>query len=147
MRTILSAFIFMVAVLGGGTMALSLLAQTDKPRTPRNEHAAKLRRLAQQANQLANEADPAPLPPSPANAVALSRAPSVMPSPMPVVAFRTTHPSGAIIEVTMPTNTVAVTIPEGYYLTNRLVQEITLDEFVEFKRTNGTAVVWYFWRP
>lgn len=123
------------------------VSETNRARTPRNEHAAKLRRMAQQANQLANEVDPPPLPPAPANAVAMSATPFAMPSPMPVVAFRTAHPSGAIIEVTMPTNMVAIEIPKGYYLTNRTVRDITLDEFNGFKETNAEAMVLYFARP
>jgi hypothetical protein len=142
MKTILSALIFMVAVLGGATMALTLFAQTE----PRNSHAAKLRRLAQEANQLANESETPPLPAAPANAIALSNMPMAMPSPMAVKSFRTAHPSGAMIDVTLPTNMVAIQIPRGYYLTNRIVRDITLDEFNGFKETNGEAMIWYFQR-
>jgi hypothetical protein len=142
MRTILSAFLFMVAVLGGGTMALSLLAQTES----RSEHAAKLRKLAQQANQLAAEAEPAPLPPMPANVVSALKPPMALPSPMVVKSFNTTHPSGAIIDITLPTNVVAITIPGGWYLTNRPLFSISLEELVDFKRTNASAVIWYFQR-
>lgn len=135
------------------------LAQNNNPvptpgievRTPRNQRAAELRRLSQEAARLAAEIDPPPLPPMPAHAVNFGNVrtnyfspPPVMPSPALIQSFRTMHPSGAIIEVTMPTNTVAIIIPDGFYLTNRIVSEISLDEFVDFKRTNGNASVFFF---
>jgi hypothetical protein len=114
--------------------------------TPGSQRASKLRKLAQEATQLANEAEAPPLPVAPANAIALSNMPMALPSPMLVKSFRTAHPSGAMIEVTLPTNMAAIQIPRGYYLTNRMVLNITLDEFSEFKLTNGSAMIWYFKR-
>lgn len=126
----LMAILIALAVLNfvGATMSLITISKTRN-----NEHAAKLLKLAQQ---------PAPLPPMPANVVSALKPPMALPSPMPMGRFD--HPSG--MSITMPTNIVTIVTPPGYCLTNRPLFSISLEELVDFKRTNGSAVIWYFQR-
>jgi len=100
---------------------------------PTNSPAHKLRKLSHEAAQLANEIEPPPpLPDAPSHARAIYEQPPIDIS----------HPSGWRFKLFPPTNTV--TLPGDGTLTNRLLRDITLDEFSDMKRTNGTLEVWYF---
>ena len=94
---------------------------------------AQTNSVSYRLRKLANELEPPPpLPDAPAHARAVYEQPPIDVS----------HPSGWRFKLFPPANTV--TLPGDGVLTNRLMRDITLDEFSDMKRTNGTLEVWYF---
>jgi len=94
---------------------------------------AQTNSVSYRLRKLANELEPPPpLPESPAHARQVYERQWIDLS----------HPSGMELKFRPPTNTV--TLPGDGTLTNRLLRDITLDEFSDMKRTNGTLEVWYF---